>query len=257
MIPLAEFDFSNGPMVVAHRGSSGLAPENTIAALARGVLAGADMVEIDVQQTVDRHLIVFHDHILGRTTNGAGRVDGRTLQEIRLLDAGSWKSREFAGEKVPLLHEALDYLRGRAYVNIELKRSDVAPGNLYLKNVVDIVVDHRLEAHTLLSSFDHELLYSARDYNQRIPTAVILEPGDRRLASPIARSVGASAVVLSRRQLTRRVAEDAAAARLPIGVYTINTPEECAWSVDRGAHALVTNHPEIVVAAIRRTAGAR
>lgn len=255
MIPLDEFDFSKRPMIVAHRGSSGLAPENTIAALRKGVGAGADMVEIDVQRTRDDQVIVFHDHVLGRTTNGVGRVDARTLEEIQLLDAGSWMGGEYAGERVPLLREALDFLRGKAYVNIELKKWAEATGTTFLRTVVDIVMETGMERETLLSSFDHELLCAARDYCDRIPTAIILHPDDRSLPSATALSAGARAIVLSRRQLTRRVVEDARGAHLPIGVYTINTAEEAVWAAERGALALVTNHPEVVVGAVTRFAG--
>ncbi len=255
MIALEEFDFSRRPMVVAHRGSSGLAPENTIAALRKGVEAGADMVEIDVQRTRDEQIIVFHDHVLGRTTNGVGRVDARTLEEIRQLDAGSWMGGEYAGERVPLLNEALEFLHGKAYVNIELKRWAESAGTEFMQDVIDVVVSMEMVGSTLLSSFDHELLRAARDYCDRIPTALILHPDDRTLPSANAHSVGARAIVLSRRQLTRRVVDDARAARLPVGVYTINSADEAAWASERGASALVTNYPEVVVGAVTRLAG--
>jgi len=250
MKPLISFSFDDRPMVVAHRGSSGLAPENTMAAIRRGVEAGADMVEIDVQSTADNQVIVFHDSVLGRTTNGSGRVDRWTLDSIQKLDAGSWKGAEFAGERVPLLREAIDYLLGRAYVNIELKHREDDPSDHLLRMVLEEIAGAGMEGYTLLSSFDHRLLIKASTHNPAIPTAVILHPDDRGLPSERALSVGARAVVLSRRQLTRRVSEDARSARIPIGVYTVNDAQDVARAIDYGVSAIVTNHPEIVMAAV-------
>src|SRR5690606_15509633 len=117
LIPLVDVPFGTGrPLVVAHRGSSGTAPENTMAAIVQGVEAGAEMVEIDGQHTSEGRLIVFHDQVLGRTTSGTGRVAAHTYEQIARLDAGSWMDGRYAGEPVPLLLDVLEYLRGRAYL---------------------------------------------------------------------------------------------------------------------------------------------
>src|SRR5438105_4409260 len=98
----------NKPLVVAHRGASGAAPENTIAAIRLALEAGADMIEIDVQQTREGEIIVFHDATLGRTTNGRGIVKKKMLSELRELDAGSWFAKKFTGEKIPTLDAVLE-----------------------------------------------------------------------------------------------------------------------------------------------------
>jgi glycerophosphoryl diester phosphodiesterase len=90
-----------------------VAPENTLTAFSRAFQAGMG-VELDVRSTRDGHLVVLHDETVDRTTNGAGRVGQLTLDEIRALDAGSWKGGEFAGAKVPTLEEVLDLARAEA-----------------------------------------------------------------------------------------------------------------------------------------------
>src|SRR5579872_6940211 len=103
MNPLRAFPFGRETMLVAHRGASGVAPENTFAAFEQAIKDGAKMIELDVQRTRDDRLVVFHDTTLRRTTNGRGRLSRKSYEELRLLDAGSWFGREFADERIPLL----------------------------------------------------------------------------------------------------------------------------------------------------------
>jgi glycerophosphoryl diester phosphodiesterase len=93
--------------VVAHRGASLDAPENTLPAIEKAIAAGADMIALDVRTSKDDEPIVLADPLVDRTTNGRGRADRMTLEELRALDAGSWFRSEFAGAKIPTLTEAL------------------------------------------------------------------------------------------------------------------------------------------------------
>lgn len=106
----------------AHRGASAVCPENTMAAFRKGLELGATGIETDVQMTKDGGLVLIHDETLNRTTSGSGYVKDKTLAEILEVDAGSWFSPEFKGEKLPLLEDLLDLLQGRDTVlNIEFK----------------------------------------------------------------------------------------------------------------------------------------
>ena len=115
--------------VIAHRGASRVAPENTLRAVRAAVRAGADMVEVDVRLTADRELVLVHDATLTRTTDVEQQYPDRapwyvgdfTLRELRELDAGSWKDERFAGEHVPTLAQALRVVEGRSALLIELK----------------------------------------------------------------------------------------------------------------------------------------
>jgi glycerophosphoryl diester phosphodiesterase len=97
------------PWVIAHRGASGNAPENTLAAFERAVALGAGFIETDLHLTRDAQFVAIHDATLERTTNGKGKVRDCTLAEIRKLDAGMWFDREFMGQKVPTLEEILKF----------------------------------------------------------------------------------------------------------------------------------------------------
>jgi len=99
---------------IGHRGARGLAPENTLKSFAKAIQLGADMVEFDVQLTKDKKIVVIHDFTVDRTTDGNGKVSRLTLEEIKQFSAGQ-------GEKIPTLTEALEFLKGRCRVYIEIK----------------------------------------------------------------------------------------------------------------------------------------
>lgn len=109
------------PEIIAHRGASHEAPENTLASFNLGWAQGADAGECDIHLTRDRQLVVIHDEDTRRTTGVAGRIAGRTLAELRALDAGRWKARRWAGEKIPTLAEALATIPRGKRLFIEIK----------------------------------------------------------------------------------------------------------------------------------------
>ena len=96
-------------LVITHRGASGNAPENTLAAFKKAVALGAAFIETDLQLSRDAHFVAIHDATVNRTTNGQGAVHDMKLAELRRLDAGSWFGSEFAGEHIPTLEEILEF----------------------------------------------------------------------------------------------------------------------------------------------------
>ena len=115
--------YQNTIPVAAHRGNSRFFPENTLAAFRSALELKPDMLETDLHMTSDGHLVIMHDHLVDRTTDGTGLVREKTLAEMRALDAGAWKGEEFRGEKVPTFEEFLDLVAGvpGMLYNIELK----------------------------------------------------------------------------------------------------------------------------------------
>ncbi|WP_341225427.1 glycerophosphodiester phosphodiesterase family protein [uncultured Arcticibacterium sp.] len=107
--------------ICAHRGANKTHPENTLAAFKEAIRLGAHMIEFDVQLSKDNRLVIMHDGTVDRTTNGTGKVSRLTFDEIRKLDAGSWKSEEFASEKVPTLREVLEIMPDNIWLNVHLK----------------------------------------------------------------------------------------------------------------------------------------
>ena len=160
---------------VAHRGASAHAPENTMAAFHKGVEMKSDYIEIDVQMTADEELVIIHDTTVNRTTNGTGAVGDLTLEEIRALDAGSWFSEEFAGEKIPTFAEVLDAFRGKVGILIELKSPELYPG--MEEKVADALkernMDHAKNKKIIIQSFNHGSMELSKELLPEIPHGVL------------------------------------------------------------------------------------
>lgn len=159
----------------AHRGASGLAPENTLAAF-REALAFpfVQWMELDVQLSGDGVPVVIHDDRVNRTTNAAGRVVDYTAAQLSALDAGSWFAKRFAGEGVPALEEVIETAKGRCRLNIELKTY----GGLYPmleQRVVELVYKHGLQHDAVITSFDGEALRKVRRLSEEIETGLIVD----------------------------------------------------------------------------------
>ena len=107
--------------ICAHRGAMNTHPENTIAAFEEAIRLKAQMIEFDVRMTSDKQLVILHDETVDRTTNGTGKIESFTLEEVRKLDAGSWKSADFINEKIPTFAEALAVMPDNIWLNVHLK----------------------------------------------------------------------------------------------------------------------------------------
>lgn len=247
MKPLAERAIEQNLMICAHRGASGMAPENTIAALRLAVDAGATMVELDVQVTRDDTLVVFHDDTLERTTNGYGALCEKTYDELYALDAGSWFGRQFAGQHIPRLQQALDVLAGKVYLNIEIK-----PMHANLEHaraiaaIVNLIDQYQMAPYTAFSSFDHSALVYIKSIKSTLHTVALNIPGDNRLPSRVIKTCGADGYGCSLEELNAERSENCHHHRIPLGVYTVNTPQELEYALSLGVNGVVSNEPSII-----------
>lgn len=145
------------PRISGHRGNSLHAPENTLPALQAVLDAGGDAAEIDIVLTADGHIVVMHDLMVDRTTNGTGAVADMTLAEVRALDAGGWFGADFAGTQVPTLAEALDFARTHDMIlEVEVKEKRNLDGMASALGTA--LADPQDRARAMLISFDHRWL---------------------------------------------------------------------------------------------------
>lgn len=227
----------------AHRGASGLAPENTLAAIKKAIDLGADMVEIDVQQTADDRLAVFHDTDLGRTSSGSGPLWQKTLAELKTLDAGSWFAPEFAGEPVPALADVLDFCRGRLALNIEMKMHGRE------RNIVDLVIgaihDTNSDDHCLVTSFDHEAALAVKRLAPGLRTGLIIGSGIGPGSIP-ADVFDSSADVLSVADghVDEEFLARARSAGKAVHAWTVDDPARMRELIALGVEAVITNRPD-------------
>ncbi len=244
MIPLAEFVRTTDFFLIAHRGASGSAPENTIEAIELAIDAGVAMVEIDVQSTLDGQVVVFHDDELERTTDGRGAINAMSYEQLRTLDAGSWFGSQFANTRIPLLSDAIDVIQNRVYLNLELKaHSTLDQSMTWFAHIHRQLDDRSMLPYTVFSSFHHDLLRQLKVTYPSLHTCALHVPSDDRLPSAVLASCNASAYGCSLREATAAVAKDCREHSIPWGVYNANTPEQIHQARSLGVTAAVTNNP--------------
>ena len=151
-----------------HRGDKHGYPENTLSAFRSALEMGIDVIETDVRMTKDRVLVLIHDRDVVRTTDGSGFVDEMTLEELRRLDAGSWKGEEFAGERVPTVVELLELVKDSPMlINWELKEYPVDHGDERAFETVDRLMEllrqYGMVERSMLNSFSDRLLEYAEN----------------------------------------------------------------------------------------------
>ena len=158
--------------VMAHRGASTEAPENTMAAFQKAIDDMADYIELDVQLTNNGEVIVMHDSNAYRTTGVDANIVNMTYKEVKTLDAGSWFSDEYVGENVPSLKEVLELTQGKIKLNIELKPAD--NGTALAKNTVRLIEKYNMVNECVITSFSESALKAVKTYNQEIKVGYIL-----------------------------------------------------------------------------------
>jgi len=164
------------PVIFAHRGASASAPENTLAAFELAVRLGAKAIELDTMLSRDGIPVVIHDHTLVRTTNGHGLVSDHDQSDLIHLDAGSWFSDTFKGQKIPLLREVLERFSPKTLINIELKNYH-APHDTLTETVTKLVNEMDLWDSVLFSSFLPRNLKLIRNQNPKAKIALLCPSG--------------------------------------------------------------------------------
>ncbi len=250
--PLREFVKERDLYVVAHRGASGLAPENTLASFREAVNSGVKMIELDVQFTSDGKIIVFHDENLDRTTNNNNGYDELTYENIKTLDAGSWFSGEFSGERIPLLSEALDFLKDKAYLVVEIKAYKSAAIEKKMAAIVGMVDEYGMGEHTLYVSFNYKALTALKKINPSLPTAALKLPNDDTLPSEISEKTGCEAYICSVDELNAAIADDIKSHGMFLGVYDVDTAEGLHKAIKYGVSAVATNSPPMIIGELKK-----
>ncbi len=237
--------------VIAHRGLSARAPENTLSAIRAAIEGGADRVEFDVLISRDGVPVVIHDADLDRTTDGKGPVAALNIEQLRRLDAGRWFHPRFAGERVPTLDEALDLCRGRISVNVEVKGEAVRPGARnepkgVEARIVEAVRRRAMEAVTVVSSFEPLALERFRVLAPEIVRQSLYEPARHRGLGPadVCRAVAARAFNCSKDEVNAAWIDEAHRAGLKINVYTVDEPQEFEDLIRQGVDGIFTNRAD-------------
>ncbi|MFN0156984.1 MAG: glycerophosphodiester phosphodiesterase [Bacteroidota bacterium] len=241
-------------MVIAHRGAAAYAPENTLVAMRKAIELDADALEIDVRQTKDGQLVLMHDATVDRTTDGSGAIGDMTLDELRALDAGSWFSAEFAGERVPTLGETIELMDSSLTLIIEVKGDSETYPDIE-RRVVDLITAANIRKQVILKSFDREVLETFRRLASDIPRLFVYTFRIPWLGLIIDDGVSAGSVLTvdseylqpHRFFLSKSFVEKAHEAGYKVIAWGVDTESHMKEAIEFGVDGIETDYPDILV----------
>lgn len=234
---------------VAHRGATAYAPENTIAAFDLAVDMKADYIEIDVQRSKDGELVLIHDTTVDRTTDGTGKVGELTFEQLRSLDAGSWKGEQYEGEPIPTFEEILDRYRGKVGILIELKAPELYPG--IEKQVAEALKERNLDKpqneKIMIQSFNFESMKTTNELLPLVPIGVLTS--NRAHTTPEALqefSTYADWFNPSYGIVTEELVNQVHSLGMKIGSWTVRSQEAADFLFELKVDAIITDYPDYV-----------
>ncbi|NUW39319.1 glycerophosphodiester phosphodiesterase [Nonomuraea rhodomycinica] len=251
--PASAASRGEAPVAVAHRGASAYAPENTLAAFELAAEQGADLYELDVQETRDHRLVLMHDTTLARTTDAERvfpgrapwRVSGLSLAEIRKLDAGSWFGGDFAGERVPTLAETLSAMSGSGMgLLLEIKAPHLYPG-------IEARVAAELRrfpvwlepGRLVVQSFDWDSMRRFHALMPDVAVGILGTPSLGRLAE-LARF--ADQINPPYRDITSDYVRRVHARGMRVLTWTVDDPAVMRRMLGHGVDGVISNRPDVV-----------
>jgi glycerophosphoryl diester phosphodiesterase len=236
------------PIIFAHRGASAQAPENTLAAFELALAQNADGIELDVKLAADGQVVVIHDATVDRTTGGHGSVKDLSLAQLRSLDAGSFFSGKYGGEKIPTLEEVFETVGKRTFINVELTNYNT-PRDQLVETVCMLVKKFGLQKRVLFSSFFASNLSKARAYLPGVPRGLLAING---FLGAWARSFGFAfgryqALHPHLKDVTPEQVQRVHRLQRRVHVWTVNAAEEMQRMFGWGVDAIITDDPQLAV----------
>lgn len=233
---------------IAHRGASAAYPENTMAAFRAAVDMGADMIELDVQLSLDGVPVIFHDARLNSPIKATGYLAEMNVVELQKLDAGSWFRPDFAGERIPTLDEVLAWVKGITKINIELKKHGVETDGLLEEKCVRLVNKYEMVADVLVSSFDMAAIERIKELEPAISTALLFTSYGFKHQKPstLINELRADAFHCTFGELTQKRFADLKLHHIPVNVYTVNSKKRMKRLIAMGVNGIITNYPNIL-----------
>jgi len=228
------FSFTYPLTIIGHRGAPAYAPENTISSFAKAIELGVDIIECDVRRCASGQLVVFHDTTVDRITNGAGFIAQKTLDELKEL-------RVCGYEKIPTLHEMLDYIDRRAKVYLELKSHNIIDDILA---IIDDYVVHKQWRYEdfLIGSFDHTQLLNIKKGRPAIKVVALIYGIPNALNAYLA-CLNSDIVCLDTEFITKEMTEEIHGQNMLVYVFTVNHQEELEQSLLYQVDGIITDDP--------------
>ncbi len=231
------------PQITAHRGFSDIAPENTIYAFQSAVDAGADYIELDVQQSADGQLVVFHDKTLDRTTNGTGAVSLYTYEELSKLSCNDvFDENSFPESRIMLLSDVLAFAGNDILLNIEIKKTGEEIETA--RKTAELVLEYGLEESCYVTSFSYYALRAVKKVNPEIKTGIISSSATATVYSAL---TDIDAVSLNYSFVNKSIVNTAHKNGKTVFVWTVNSQEDIERMVSIGVDNIITDRPDIAI----------
>lgn len=236
--------------IIAHRGASAYYPENTIPSFEAAISMGADMIELDVQLTSDKEVVVYHYKKISTRTDGRGKIADHTLLALKKLDAGSWFDKKFKNTRIPTLAEVLHVCKNRIAVNIEIKTEAVdkmLSGGIEEK-CLKIAEQIGMREHIVYSSFDPRAIIHLKKIDRTAAVAVLFEKKyyGSKLPADVIKSVNADAFNCSVYEFNKTRLINIKAENIPVNIYTVNDKKKMKKLLDMGVNGIFTNKPDVL-----------
>ncbi len=233
--------------IIAHRGCSSLAPENTFSAWKKAIEMKADYIELDIQLSKDDSLIIMHDSNLKRTTNDSGSINSFEYSKLRSVDAGSWFGKDFSGEKIPTFAEALKLAKENPDVKIiaEIKSSD----STIVEKVIKMIQDWKMQSRVIVSGFNFAQISQSKILDPTIDVQVfgtITPEIIDKMAAINGEWVGSGGAV------TKELVDYAHSKNIMFNAWTINAAEKMIELIKLGVDGITTNFPQTLAEVIKK-----
>lgn len=250
------------PRIIAHRGASAVAPENTIAAFTEALRVGAEGIEMDIRLAADGVPVVIHDPNLKRTAGKEGKVRRMPSCDLVQCDVGSRfrasrrrdEERQYAGERIPSLEEVLQRLKdypGLIYLELKCRENEL---QRLTKSVCSLVADSDLRSQVIIKSFRLTVVPLVKSFCPQIKTAALFAPKisnilrkDRYLVN-LAAEIGADEISIYHALASRKLIKRANRRNLPVTIWTTDSARVLRRAINRGISGVITNDPEMMIA---------
>jgi len=251
--------------IISHKGASGLAPENTMAAFKKALDLGVDQIELDVRHTKDEEIIVFHDQRLDRIARDTlgkritGDVHDHTLEELKQFDVGSWYDSHYQDERIPTLKEVLDFVDGRCQVLIEIKHMDHPLYHDFAEKLVEVILQEKNgEDWILLQSYEPQYLDEVHELDPLIQTKALIVGED---SAPLLAFYIETRIHMGRAKENNRMKainphwETLSPRRIfqmhakgyEVHAYPVNDKKDMIKMLNAGVDGIITDYPDIAI----------
>ncbi|MEP7294460.1 MAG: glycerophosphodiester phosphodiesterase family protein [Chloroflexota bacterium] len=239
-----------GSLVFGHRGAKAYAPMNTLPSFELALVQGADGIELDVRLSRDGAMVIMHDDRVDATTDGAGRVSDLTLAEIQALDAGAWFGEAFRGARVPTLDEVFEAVGKRTRINVEIKAESIR-GEGIEAQVAEAIRRHGLARSVIISSFNPLTLRRFRYVMPEVPIGYLYDQNTPPFVPHLMIGLAHEARNPHHSMVNASYMAWAEKNGLRVNTWTVNDPARALELRDLGVDCIITDMPDVILAALR------